>query len=131
MHALPNYQFSFKNLKSESLPEDPAVEDIKQGRWLSRYDEMILEIDKNISPHYFLTVGFFSWLLLAGFLVSPSTYASVKESSTLNGSVLNAVRNVPLLYIASFACLFASAGLGWLWWRWGHNYIWVNRYVIV
>ncbi|KAI9146669.1 hypothetical protein HJFPF1_13574 [Paramyrothecium foliicola] len=131
MHALPKHQFSFRNLKPENQPEDPAIEDIKQGRWLSRYDEMILEIDKNISPHYFLTVGFFSWLLLAGFLVSPSTYASVKESSTLDSSVMNAVRNVPLLYIASFACLFATAGLGWLWWRWGHNYVWVNRYVIV
>jgi hypothetical protein len=92
---------------------------------------MILEIDKNISPHYFLTVGFFSRFLLAGFLVSPSTYASVEESSTLDGSVMNAVHNVPLLYIALFACLFAAAGLGWLWWQWGHNYVWVNRYVIV
>lgn len=104
--------------------------------FLSQYDRIILEVDSTHSGYLFLA-GFLSWLLLASFLVSPSTYASLRESDTLNGagkvgqSLIGAVRNVPLLYITSFACLIATAGLGWLWWRWCHNYVWVKRYVIV
>lgn len=106
------------------------------GVWLSQYDRMILEVDA-AHPGYFFLAGVLSWLLLAGFLVSPSTYASIKESDALDDtgkvgqSLMSAVRNVPLLYIASFACLIATAGLGWLWWRWRHNYVWIKRYVIV
>lgn len=103
---------------------------------LSQYDRMMLEVDST-HPGYLFLAGFLSWLLLAGFLVSPSTYASARESDALDDtgkvgqSLMSAVRNVPLLYIASFACLIATAGLGWLWWRWRHNYVWVKRYVIV
>ncbi|KAH7303351.1 hypothetical protein B0I35DRAFT_455242 [Stachybotrys elegans] len=98
---------------------------------------MILEIDKNIALYYFVIVGFLSWLLLAGFLISPSTYASLRQSPVLDDSgyvaesVMHAVRNVPLIYIASFSCLIAACGLGFLWWRWRHNYIWVNRYIVI
>ncbi|PTB40413.1 hypothetical protein M441DRAFT_70211 [Trichoderma asperellum CBS 433.97] len=98
---------------------------------------MILEIDNSINPYYFIFAGFCSWLLLAGFLVSPSTYASVQHTNALDKSgevgksIINAVRNVPLIYIASFACLGATVGLIWLWHRWRLNHIWISRYLIV
>jgi hypothetical protein len=121
--------------KPPGLRAQPAAS--AQGRWLSRYDKMILEIDKKIPSYYFLAAGSFSWLLLAGFLVSPSTYASMKDSEALKStgpvgeSLMSAVRNVSLLYVASFSCLIATGGLGWVWWRWRHNYIWINRQVIM
>lgn len=103
---------------------------------LSQYDKMMLEVDQ-MPPGYYVVAGILSWLLLAGFLVSPSTYASLRDSDVLDStntvgkSLMGSVRNVPLLYIASFICLFSTTGLGWLWWRWQHNYIWVTRYIIV
>lgn len=106
-------------------------------KYLNKYEEMILEIDNNISPYYFIFAGFFSWLLLAGFLISPSTYTSVQQSNALNKSgavgktIISTVRNVPLIYIASFACLGATAGLCWLWYRWSRNHVWTNRYLIL
>lgn len=118
----------------EQIPEQ-NVASHKNG--LSRYEEMILEIDNSINPYYFIFAGFCSWLLLAGFLVSPSTYASVQHTNALDKSgavgksIINAVRNVPLIYIASFACLGATVGLIWLWHRWRPNQIWISRYLIV
>jgi hypothetical protein len=119
---------------SEFIPEQNAF-NYKKG--LSRYEEMVLEIDNLINPYYFILAGFFTWLLLAGFLVSPSTYASVQQSNALDRSgavgksVISAVRNVPLIYIASFACLGATVGICWLWHRWRFNCVWVRRYVVV
>ncbi|KAK0761668.1 hypothetical protein N5P37_005650 [Trichoderma harzianum] len=98
---------------------------------------MVLEIDNNIKPYYFILSGFCSWLLLAGFLVSPSTYASVQQSDALDGSgqvaksIINVVRNVPLIYIASFACLSATIGMAWLWYRFRSNHVWISRYLVV
>lgn len=125
------------NHHPRSPEREVQIEAINSGKCLSKYDEKILEIDKTIDPWYFVVAGILSWLLLAGFLMSPSTYASVQESSALKNtgkvgeSVMTAVRNVPLIYIASFACLIATAGLGLLWMKWRSNFIWVNRYLVV
>lgn len=97
----------------------------------------IQAISAEIASHYFVLAEFFSWLLLAGLIVSPSTFASVSYISVLVkavglGSYLaTTVRSIPLLCIASFSCLVAVTGLGWLWWKWKHNYIWVNRYIVM
>ena len=121
----------------EYSKQDTQIEVFNSGKCLSRYDEKILEIDKKIGQWYFAAAGVFSWLLLAGFLVSPSTYASVQESNALNRagevgkSVMTAVRNVPLIYVASFACLIGTVGLGLLWKKWRSNLIWVNRYLVM
>ena len=98
---------------------------------------MLREMDQNISMHYFALSGFFSWLLLAGFLISPATFSSANyfEALDRSGSVgkymATAVRNVPVLYIATFACLISMIGLLWLWWKWRHNYLWVNRCLVM
>jgi len=101
------------------------------------YDKMILRMDKEIKPYYFGLAGFFSWLLLAGFLVSPTTYSSVryldapKQTGDIGKAVMHAVRNIPLIFIASFACIIAAVGLAWLWTRWHHNHIWIHRYLVM
>ncbi|GJN67152.1 hypothetical protein PLICBS_001176 [Purpureocillium lilacinum] len=103
----------------------------------TEYDKMILRMDKEIKPYYFGLAGFFSWLLLAGFLVSPTTYSSVryidapKQTGDIGKAVMYAVRNIPLIFIASFACIIAAVGLAWLWTRWHHNHIWVHRYLVI
>jgi len=124
--------------EENNIPEQTLEQEIISSKSkLSRYEEMVLEIDNNIKPYYFILSGFCSWLLLAGFLVSPSTYASVQQSDALDGSgqvaksIINVVRNVPLIYIASFACLSATIGMAWLWYRFRSNHVWISRYLVV
>lgn len=102
-----------------------------------QYTQMLRQADQEIATYYFILAGFFSWLLLAGFLVSPSTFSSnsqlhiLEKAGDLGTTVAATVRHVPLLYIAAFCCLIAVAGLGSLWWRWRQNYIWVNRCIVM
>ncbi|KAK1656641.1 hypothetical protein BDP55DRAFT_568930 [Colletotrichum godetiae] len=43
---------------------------------VSRYDQMVLENDKEIDWWWSLLAKIFSWLLLAGYIVFSSTFAS-------------------------------------------------------
>lgn len=103
----------------------------------SDYDGMLLEMEHRIPLYYFAAAGFFSWLLLAGYLVSPSTYASMQQSDVFDDaadvakSLFRVVRNVPALYIASSFCLVAAAGLGYLSYKWWHNPLWIRRNVVL
>ncbi|KAJ6445201.1 C6 zinc finger domain-containing protein [Purpureocillium lavendulum] len=112
-------------------------EPVDSGASLTQYDKMILRMDKEIKPFYFGLASFFSWLLLAGFLTSPTTYSSVRyidapdQTGDIGKSVMHAIRNIPLIFIASFACIIAAGGLAWLWIRWRHNRIWINRYLVM
>lgn len=94
--------------------------------------DMLEEIER-IPVWEVVAINALTWLLLAGYLVFPSTFASIRKSDVLNKagdigrSVDHVVRNVPLIYFASFLCLLSSAGLGWFWWRRRTNYIWALR----
>lgn len=46
-------------------------------------------------------------------------------------STMHMIRSVPLIVVALVACIVATAGIIWLWWRWSMNYIWLNRYIVV
>ena len=75
---------------------------------ICKYDEMVLDAENKIPPEDFTLAGFCSWLLLAGFLVSPSTYASFRliDAPSATGktgqTIFTVIRNIPILYIASF-----------------------------
>lgn len=92
-------------------------------------------MDEYLPIWYFAGAGFCSWFLLAGYVMSPSTYASIQQSDALDDadgvtkSLFNVVRNVPLLYVASFASLLATVGLVGLSIRVWPNCLWVRRYV--
>ena len=86
---------------------------------------------------YFVLAVSFSWLLLASFLVSASTYTLVQDikppSSTgqIRRSIFSTVRNIPLGIIACVAYTVAAIGLFMLWWTWRHNYVWICRCLVV
>lgn len=99
-----------------------------------QYQKMVLEAEGGIALIYFILAGFFSWLLLAGFLISPSTYASVRDLEVPAGvgkSIFDTVRHLPLAIIASVACALATIGMLLLWWIWRHNYVWICRCLVV
>lgn len=107
---------------------------------LTKYDRLLLDIDHKIPLYYLVSANIFSWLLLAGYLISPSTYASIQQTDVLNDagaatkSVFRVVRNLPLLVIASVGCLVATAGLAFVsyrLWRVWRNCVWLKRYVVL
>ena len=99
--------------------------------------DMLLGLDEIPRLHNILA-SFFTWILLAGYVVFPATFTSLNRSKNLaqvaedgnefEKSVLNTVRNAPLVYIATICCIVGASGMMGLWWRWRSNYIWViNR----
>lgn len=104
---------------------------------LTKYDVLLLDIDQNIHLHYFVSASIFSWLLLAGYLISPSTYASIQQTDVFESagkatrSVFRVVRNLPLLVIASLGCLIGTAGLAFISYKLWYNCVWVKRYVVL
>ncbi|KAI5455689.1 hypothetical protein BGZ63DRAFT_368429 [Mariannaea sp. PMI_226] len=97
---------------------------------------MYLDME-NIHWLYSTAAALCSWFLLAGYLISPSTFASISELDTLSStgkvgkSLVKAVQNVPLVVIASVFCFFATLGLVFLWRHNKNNYFWVKRYVVI
>ncbi|KAF8463967.1 hypothetical protein DFH94DRAFT_857897 [Russula ochroleuca] len=76
----------------------------------------------------------FLWILLAGFLILPSSFPNiqtiVKGSGTLT-KVLHDVRNAPALVIAFTCCVIGTIGLCVLWWRWSHKYAWLLSTIFI
>jgi hypothetical protein len=78
----------------------------------------------------------FSWLVLAGFVVLPNTFTSLRDSdhldSTASGKALqSAVRHVQILPLACVLCCIGTAGSCWLWWRWRRNYVWLTSQIFL
>jgi hypothetical protein len=97
---------------------------------------MLLQLDK-IPVIYNILSSFFSWLLLAGYMVFPGTFVSIRNSQALaNGAgkagklVSTAVQNVPLVYVAAICCIGGAAGMSWLGWLWRKNYLWIMNRII-
>jgi hypothetical protein len=77
-----------------------------------------------------IRAALFSWLTLAGYIVLPGTFTSLKTSQTLSTSnggrvIQDTLKNTPLLAIAGLCCLFGTVGTSWLWYIWRGNAIWL------
>jgi hypothetical protein len=100
----------------------------------TRYIDMLLGLD-HVSPLHNILASLSVWILLAGYIVFPATFSKLqkgelddKANTSIERHALNTVRNVPLLYVAAFACGLGVLGCLWLWWAHRKNYVWViNR----
>lgn len=99
--------------------------------------EMLLQIDEIPRLHNILS-AFFTWILLAGYLVFPATFASLQksiknendgeETTVVAEKALHTIKNVGLLWVAGACCIVGALGMTWLWFRWRQNYVWlINR----
>lgn len=103
----------------------------------TRYIDMLLQLDTIPRLHNILA-GVFTWLLLAGYLVLPGTFTSIRNSRALSDGagkagkvVVKAAQNLPLLWVAGFCCGIASFGMLFLCRIWYNNYIWmINRIIL-
>lgn len=97
----------------------------------------MLKEEAQMKLKYNLCAGAANWVLLAGYLVVPGTFASLKESDEVKQTLqennagrvlLKTIENPPLLVIA---CIFLVAGisiLGWLSIVFKDSYTWlINR----
>lgn len=103
----------------------------------TRYMDMLLAQDQIPRLHNILA-SLFQWILLAGYLVLPATFNSIKQSKDVQSSsdsgnfaakaALTTVRNVPLLYVGAFCAGVGLLGKAWLWFAHRPNYVWlVNK----
>lgn len=106
----------------------------------SRYVQMLLDQDDIPTLHNVLA-SFFVWLLLAGFLVFPGTFTSIKHSIEAKGddewggkateTIVKSVKNIPLLVIAAVACGVSVVGVASLALRHLDNYVWLLNKLFV
>lgn len=93
---------------------------------------MLLSLDRIPRLHNILA-SFFTWILLAGYIVFPATFTSLSDNTRLQDhsqdanaiekKILEGVRNAPLLYVAAVCCGVGCLGCIWLWWKWRKNYV--------
>jgi hypothetical protein len=103
----------------------------------TRYIDMLLDLD-NIPTIYNLLASLFSWLLLAGYMVLPGAFTSIRSSRVLSENagkagkvVVKAAQTLPLLWVAGCCCVIGASGMCWLGWLCQRNYIWlVNRIIL-
>ncbi|KAK3945906.1 hypothetical protein QBC46DRAFT_360027 [Diplogelasinospora grovesii] len=112
----------------------PAVQDGPQRR--TQYMAMLLSLDKIPRLHNIL-VSCFTWILLAGFVVIPGSFNSLRRlEATTQGEVVpgspavNAIlgsvaADVSVTVVGFAFMLVGLAGACWLGWRWRRNYVWL------
>ncbi|KAM3075082.1 hypothetical protein ACMFMG_007460 [Clarireedia jacksonii] len=98
----------------------------------TRYMNMLLSLD-DIPRLHNIYVAFFNWILLAGFVIFPGTFTSLSTltpspsspTSAAEARILSTIKNIKLLYIASFCCLIGTLGLCFLWFTHRRNFVWL------
>lgn len=102
----------------------------RQPSAMTRYTNMLLALDK-IPRLDNLLASFFTWLLLAGFVLFPGTFANL-QTQVVTGSggqveqvAVNAIQHVSLFVIAWVCTGIAAGGMCWLWYKWMNNYVWI------
>jgi len=82
----------------------------------------------HISVWNCIFANIFTWILLAGFLVLPSSFSKLESIEINSGEfkkVLQAIRNLPLLVVAYGCCAFGGTGMCFLWWRQRRHHFWL------
>ncbi|KIJ08999.1 hypothetical protein PAXINDRAFT_88102 [Paxillus involutus ATCC 200175] len=115
--------------RSTQRPGFPANYD---GHTQTRYMNMLLALD-DIPPLFNLMASFFTWILLAGFVLFPGTFASWKNQNTseTETQILGLINKISLYVFAWICTGIGGCGMTWLWWKWQNNYIWITNRVFI
>jgi len=110
----------------------PALPPGYDGQTQTRYIRMLLALD-DISPLFNILASFFTWVLLAGFVLFPGTFASWKDepAGSPQGVILTLINHLSLFVIAFICTGIGVCGMCWLWWRWQENYVWLTNRIFV
>jgi len=105
---------------------------MRQNSIQTRYMDMLLAMDA-IPRLYNILSSFFTWLLLAGFIIFPGTFTTISNldsdtaiaNSHTASTIIASIKNIPLLVVAGVCSGIGAVGMVWLWWRWRQNYVWL------
>jgi len=96
----------------------------------TKYVNMLLAID-SIPAMYNMLASFFTWILLAGFVLFPGTFTNLQQNNELGAigvTAANVIKHLSLFVIAWVCTAIGAGGMCYLWYRWQRNYIWcLNR----
>ena len=87
--------------------------------------------------HANVLASLFTWLLLAGFIVLPVTFASLRSSRAFNSlgeaskAAFGAVQHIHYVWIALACFICGVIGLSWIWWENRKNYLWLTDCVFL
>ena len=99
----------------------------------TRYVRMIVESEQAPWKDNLLASAA-QWILLAGYLVLPGTFTSLEKSNSVNQTlgdneageaILSTIQHPPLLALAVFLFILGATMIGWLFWEYRGNYIWL------
>ncbi|KAJ6507688.1 hypothetical protein C8R47DRAFT_966016 [Mycena vitilis] len=99
----------------------------------TRYVQMMLAVDE-IPAWCNWLANFFTWILLAGFVLFPGTFTNLQQNQELNALGINAdnvIKHLSLYVVAWVCTCIGTAGMLWLWYRWHENYIWLNTRIFM
>jgi hypothetical protein len=88
-----------------------------------RYTAMLIHQD-DISWIANLSASILAWLLLVTFFMFPGSYLSSTYADVLSKE-LNSSHGLGFIVIAAICLCISLIGLGYLWWRYRENYIWL------
>ncbi|KAL4889169.1 hypothetical protein BDV59DRAFT_120911 [Aspergillus ambiguus] len=103
------------------------------------YIQMLIDMEK-IPMLDNMLATFYGWVLLAGYLVLPGTFTSIRTSRSVQQAAdkseigimaYSAVQNVPLLAVAALCCAVGLCGSGQLSYRRRDNFVWLARKVFL
>lgn len=101
-HKIANHHLSVPSLplaarEFHRSPHRPALPPNCDSQTQTRYVNMLLALD-GISPLFNVLAAFFTWILLAGFLLFPGTFASWKDvpAGSPQSDILSLINHVPL-----------------------------------
>jgi predicted histidine transporter YuiF (NhaC family) len=79
--------------------------------------KMLLQLDEILWWHNVLA-SLFTWLLLAGYVVLPGAFTSIRNSRVLSEeaeaagkAIVNAAQTWPVLLVASMCCAAGASGM--------------------
>lgn len=123
-------EFTRSNIKSK-LPGHLNIKGLPPTLFMT----MSAEANSVGMKHNFLAAAA-TWVTCAGFVTVPNTFTSLKAYGEINGNigsklVQQAVRNLPLIYVAAFLCFFGIGVSLYLWVTHRHNYIWLVGHILL
>lgn len=95
----------------------------------TQYVNMLLALD-DIPTIHNLAAAFFNWIYLAGFVLFPGTFTSLRtlgaeQGNAVAAELIKTVTQLPLFIVAWICVGIGAAGMLWLFWRWHKNYLWL------
>jgi hypothetical protein len=98
---------------------------------------MLLALD-DIPRFHNILASFFTWILLAGFIIFPGTYTTITQLDNKNLTnnqaatlLITSIKHTKLIIVASVCSGIGSLGMIYLWHLHSQNYVWLLQRIFL